>query len=422
MATSSNPSDGQSTPHYVALRSSYRSLVAHFKAQPGDICDAFFEKGLITTAVRDFVRSRSVLEDEKAQKLMDSVIDKVELDPNVYYCLIGILKSEGRSADTIVEQLEEAFKAEKARADCVHSSEDSFHSLPDPDAQAGESAPKPKLLAATRFICPFCGKCTLMQFFSKTGCLQAAQSKRTKGKSLFPYLNHSSLSNDEKQLLESQLLDETKRIVFLFADTERSIITSLTKRVSISELKNYVANILTFLGSKEDIEGVKKSENLFDIFLSLLPYKSFLNYEILQKIVKQFGNDEDQQLMEEYVSQFREFCQRSVFEVPSNIFHDSDLQPGDKMFSVKLTKQGHALLGDVVAMRKKLADILKIDVMALQLCSITDGCITLRFVVCGGVAEKIFPLSQEQIDSLSEIHARIQESPFSVSNKEQLPK
>ena len=416
-----NPSQpGQRTSEYLALRKSYRSVLTHITSQTGDICGALFEIGYIPPNVRTYATTDGIPSDQKAQRLLDTVIDKVELDPSVYHGFMSILKSEGPSADIIVEQLDEAFKAEQALPDCDHSNEDSFHSLPDPNALAGEKTPKPKLPVQTRFTCPFCGKCTLMQFFSKTGCLQAAKNKRAEGKSLFPYLDHSALSNDEKQALESQLLDETKRIVFLFANTERLIITSLTKRVSVGELKNYVGNILILLGSNEDIEYLKKSESLFDVFFSLQPYKSFLNYEILQNIVENFGNDEDQQLMKEYVSQFSNFCQRSVFEVPSNIFHDSDPKPGDKMFSVKLTKQGHALLGDVVSMKKKLAEILKIEVMALQLCSITDGCICLKFLVSGVVAEKIFPLSQLQIISLSEIHVRIQENPFSVDNEEHL--
>ena len=406
---STNPSQaGQYTPEYLTLRKSYRMVSIHITPQTGDICGALFEKGYIPSEVKYKATTDGIPIDRKAQILLDTVVDKVELDPSVYHGFMDILKSEGPSADTIVKQLEEAFKAEQALADCDNSSEDSFHSLPDLDAQAGESAPKPK---QTRFICPFCTKCTLMQFFSETGCLQAAQSENTKGKSLFPYLDQSALSSDEKQLLENQLLDETKKIVFLFADTESSIINSFIERISVSELKNYVGNILSLLGSNEDLECLKKSENLFDVFFSLQPYKSFLNYEILQNIVKRFGNNEDQRLMEEYVSQFNKFCERSVFKVPPNIFHDSDPKPDDRMFSVKLAKQGYALLGDVVAVRKKLAKILKIEVMALQVCSISEGCICIEFLVSACVAVKIFPLSQSQFSALKDIDVTIQESP-----------
>ena len=138
MATPPRSVTGVSTPEYLAFQKSFTAVVTHFKTQPGDICDVLFEKNLIPPAVRDFVRNRSTLEEEKARKLADTIIDKVELDPSVYHCFMSILKNEGPWADSIVEQLEEAFKAEQALADCDRSSEDSFHSLPDPDTPGGD--------------------------------------------------------------------------------------------------------------------------------------------------------------------------------------------------------------------------------------------------------------------------------------------
>ena len=113
-ATRNSTSDGQSTPEYLTLRKSYTKLVMHIKTQPGDICDALFEKGFIPPTVRDFVRSRSVLDDEKAQRLVDTVIDRVEQDSCVYNSFMSILNKDGPWADPIVGQLEEAFKAEQA--------------------------------------------------------------------------------------------------------------------------------------------------------------------------------------------------------------------------------------------------------------------------------------------------------------------
>ena len=129
---SPNPSQaGQYTPEYLALRKSYRNVLSHITPQTGDICGALFEIGYIPPTVRTYATTDAIPNDRKAQALLDTVIDKVELDPSVFHIFVSILKSEGPSADIIVEQLEEAFKAELANADCDHSREDSFHSLPD---------------------------------------------------------------------------------------------------------------------------------------------------------------------------------------------------------------------------------------------------------------------------------------------------
>ena len=114
MAALQNSDAGQYTAEYLTLRKSYQLIVAHFKSQPGDICDAFFQKGYVPPAVRDYVRTHGIPDSEKAQKLVDTLSDKVELDPNIFHGFMNFLKHEGPWADTIVEKLEEIFKKEQA--------------------------------------------------------------------------------------------------------------------------------------------------------------------------------------------------------------------------------------------------------------------------------------------------------------------
>ena len=136
------PSDvGQSTPEYLALRNSYRLVVTHVSTQTSDICGALFEKGYVPPAVLNYVATDGIPSDKKAEKVVNTLMTKVELDLNVYHDFMSILKSEGPWADNIVQQLEEAYKAEQAAlTDCDHSSEDSFHSLPDHDTPSADTA------------------------------------------------------------------------------------------------------------------------------------------------------------------------------------------------------------------------------------------------------------------------------------------
>ena len=258
----------------------------------------------------------------------------------------------------------------------------------------------------------------MLQFFSKAGCPKAPQHSSTGGASLFPYLDFSALTSDEKILLESRLTDDTRKIICLFAEMEDSLIVSLSSHnIDIHRLKTFAANIIRRAGTKEEFEMLKQSSTISEVFFALHPFKSFFHYEITEKIARNFGSPTDQQLMDEYIAKFTEFCERCVFQVPPNIFHDSDPNPGDKVFSVKLTKEGQASLMDVVAVRRKFANILNIEVFALQLCCVTEGCVCLRFLVSGHVAEKIFPLSPFQVIALQDIHVRIVDGP-NISEKE----
>ena len=58
----------------------------------------------------------------------------------------------------------------------------------------------------------------------------APQHNSTEGVSLFPYLDHSALSSKEKIVLESRLMDDTRKMVCLFAETETSFIISLSSK------------------------------------------------------------------------------------------------------------------------------------------------------------------------------------------------
>ena len=76
--------------------------------------------------MKGYVRTDSIPDENKARKLIDTLLDKVLGDLSAYRGFIEILKNEGPSADTIVEQLEDRFSEEKAHH--ASSSEDSHHS------------------------------------------------------------------------------------------------------------------------------------------------------------------------------------------------------------------------------------------------------------------------------------------------------
>ena len=128
-----------STPEYLTLRKSYRVLITHIKTQPGSICDALFEKGYIPPGVRDSTRNRSILNEEKAQTLVDTIIDRVAFDASVYHGFVDILKSEGPWAENITKMLTQQFKKEQA----VKAKVTSNHSSPHPDPSTKDSANLP---------------------------------------------------------------------------------------------------------------------------------------------------------------------------------------------------------------------------------------------------------------------------------------
>lgn len=462
---SSSSKSGRSSPEYVTIRKCYQHIVSVVKESYGTIGDSLFSGGYIASALRDYIRMDSKTPIEKAQRLVDAIIDRVEHDPDTYHGFVEILDEQGSWTNILVKKLRELHisKSEgiEHSDDTSSESEDSFHSASElnetlpyqqvassqkndiatPSSRESSSTNRANLelfpenahtrtRSVTGFVCPYCEKCTVKEFFSKTGCPGKADSSVAKKQPMFPYLNTQMISERDRQELEAMLFHDTREIIKLFAATQDSIAASLNAKTLAAKTRNaetgnpedevivkrIVAYVLKLVAVSESLDAedkktIKQAKCVFDIFLGLDSYISFFNYEILESLAVRFGSSEDKECIEKYIVRFNRFCERSVFEVPPNVFRNSDsLQNSDdRLFSVKYFTQATPLLGDIKAVCLNIAQILNISVWDLQLCSIEEGCVCLRFCIAAIVADEALPVSQSQKVALDDIGVRIQE-------------
>ncbi len=127
---------------YLAVHQSYVKLIECTCGTLYDgLCDHLYADGYISTSVRNFVHDRSTLREEKARKLLDTIIDTIEMKPNVFYDFVKILKAmKEPSLSDIILNLEDdlIFSEEKdskatpgkleASSNSHDSSESSYHS------------------------------------------------------------------------------------------------------------------------------------------------------------------------------------------------------------------------------------------------------------------------------------------------------
>ena len=85
------------TPEYQAFLTCFETLILTIKLQPNRFCDSLFAKGYIQETARDYTRNISFLDMEKAEKLLDAVIDQIKHDCSVFYGFIDILESLGKT-------------------------------------------------------------------------------------------------------------------------------------------------------------------------------------------------------------------------------------------------------------------------------------------------------------------------------------
>ena len=70
---------------------------------------------------------------------------------------------------------------------------------------------------------------------------------------------------------------------------------------------------------EKDKEALIKSQTVDHTFDVLRPHTTFFNYEILEFLIEKMGTPTDKDDLQKFLQDFKRFCRRSVFEIPSNV-------------------------------------------------------------------------------------------------------
>ncbi len=403
------------SPEYQAFRECYDLLVNNVTVQIGEICNSLFAEGYITETVRDYTRTDGIQNLKKAQQLVDSVSDGIKTNPNIFYGFIAILEAKGPFNDDIVRILQKTY-LEVCDQEQIQPNQDVID-LHQADYPAELSGDGDVSLGDESFHSAIDDRdVSSQQFFSKEGCPSKTISLEARSTNLFPYLDVTGLDDEDVVDLEGRLLSDTREIAINFSKFSLCIRKSLEARdLHLDKLQDCVLSVLVLPKDQrvsaldsEHKEKIFTANSLAKVFsiLRMYNYISFLNYQIIELLIQQYGSADDHNLLEKYLEDLKTFCQRNVFEVPLSAFSSCRSRKTAKVFALKCTEPTLTLQG-VRVMQNKFAKILGLEFNALQLCSVKKGCVELHFLVSAAVAEHIFPLSPSQQLALSEIGARL---------------
>ena len=406
------------SPEYETMCECCPKLVTLIRQSPSTIGNALFARNFLAPNVRNFVNDRMVSETEKAQRLVDTMTDRIQHFPDSFNDFIDVLEKEGSWTKDIVKELCDLFRAKggcvvelssnqnagesdrdsKGPPSVDFSNKDSFHSTTDqPESTHRQSG----------FVC-LCGECSSEHLFSEKGCPKAEQ------KTSFPFLDVPNLGEADRIDLEHRLRSDTKKMGTKFSSFTLFLEKSLkAQKIPLEDVASCVLSLPAFaediskkLFEKEDKEAIQQAESVTKLFIVLRPHLSFFNYEIMEHLVEHHGSADDHKRLEEYLTAFNAFCQRSVFEVPPYVY-SSRSRTDCKVFSVKCTERVATTLEGVQVIRGKIADVLGLRASSFQLCFILKGCMELRFLISTAVAEHIFPVSPAKQLALKEMGVRV---------------
>ena len=154
---------------------------------------------------------------------------------------------------------------------------------------------------------------------------------------------------------------------------------------------------------REELNSLNLTEaDIDDIKLIILDYCSFFNFRLLKFLIDVLGTTTDKRKFEQYEREFNEYAKRRIFECQSEMGKPSDTSQANII--VKLDDHyNQCTLNQLKLLEDDFCKIL--NVTNLKLCLIAAGCLQLTFQVPWFVKREIFPLSQEQKEALTALHA-----------------
>ena len=256
-----------------------------------------------------------------------------------------------------------------------------------------------------RFECPDCG--TSLEKHLNTECLSSA----------FPFLDTNQLTEDEKLNLHVKLIERTRTINNEFKDLVYQMSESFE---DLQKVANFIKIRLSISIPSSEVNSACA------IIEHLNKHTSFFNYDNVKLVINEFGTDEDKEKIKAYITNFENFCKRSVFEVPEAVFGP----PPDRgqMLVFKVTDQiidslprtcdrdspeSHPTvkqsaktlqisLNDARNIQMNIAKLLRIEnVGCLVFLGARKGCIELKFSVPSAIIDKI--KEQHDVETLTDL-------------------
>lgn len=230
----------------------------------------------------------------------------------------------------------------------------------------------------------------------------------------FPHLvGSTALSASQLEDLKARLYSDSVDMMFKFQNLFSSLKRSIRlQKISLKDVVSEICAIGSFLPVykrtqqpvlREQLPKLQAAESIEDIMLIINDYCSFFNYEIIEHLIQELGTEEDKQCLQEYISDFKCYAERKVFECPPEV--GAQTKEGMIRLVVKLdSAYDDCTLNHLHVFKNKLCKILGLaNNGTLKLCHTDKGCIQMTFQILDFLPPAVFPMSQQQKESLIDL-------------------
>ena len=233
----------------------------------------------------------------------------------------------------------------------------------------------------------------------------------TQSEALVVYVKKKSEQYDVPDNLNWMIEDLQQVFMDNMHETKKSF-----RSLDISEVVDYILSHIPLLLSprfrkhqtielmREEFDHIKTMTQLFRV---LDKYISWFNFEFIVKLVSVFITD-DRDLLRKwstYREKLKDYFKNNntqAVQIGDAIqFGLSDV-PGTKVMVAKVEKDDYTL-SDLYFFHKAIADALEVPNYQFYFCEIGDGCMELKYSIPDFLYSLLFPLTNQQCHSLTEI-------------------
>ena len=226
----------------------------------------------------------------------------------------------------------------------------------------------------------------------------------------FMLLDVTKLQKAERQQYIASLLEDAKKLNEEFANLCDDICESFRKnQVEHQRVANFLksSNCLSLSVQKKKLqEKLENAQDMFSVFSVLVDVCSWFNHHPLEPLIKKFGSAKENDLYKTFVDEcLMKYLKRSVTEIPVDAF-DTENLVGSGKFRLKIDSPDvhENITGQqLLFLKKKIADVLKIENEDLYIFSIEEGCFEVEFLLPDDIFSETFPLSPEQRNDIAKI-------------------
>ncbi len=373
-------------PEHRALTKSFPDLVECIAKSPGKITDELVPFAIFSDEETESLRSSRFSDRDKARKIMDIVMRKVESEPSFFSNFISILEKHDwmkSCTDELKRNLE----------DKKQTSQESISASERTTVEATSHGP---IIPDTQPV-----------------------------PDIYTKINEREQSVMSPKLDRSDLENRTTFIRQKFASVVTSVKMALKRTgVTTKDLTDHLGELESrcsdhIKGKKELFfceELIKQIQeecesDVCKVFSVLKRYYSWINFGLIESIIDAFLRKDAniQEQWAEYQSHYKEYCSERVCEIPKplNGARKSFKQQKSTGVIFKIDYGWKEIRFDRLnIIRASIIRLLDLKSPTLYLYTVEQGCVKLVFEVPQHVADVIFPPTEEQLLALQEHNIR----------------